>query len=297
MTVAAPRVTVVLIFLDGLPFLAEAIASVRTQSYDAWELVLVDDGSNDGSTEVALAAAAEDPGRVRYLEHTGHRNRGPSASRNAGAAAGAGEYVAFLDADDVWLPGKLAHQVQALDREHEAAMTYGRSLYWSSWAGGETNEDYVPDPGIEPETLVAPPLLLTLALESTAPTPGPSDILVRRAAFESVGGFEEGASLGIFEDQAFLAKLYVDRRVYVSGELLDRYRLHDSSFVARTVAAGEKHRIGLTYFDWLERYLREHDVSDKRLWRALRAKRRRYRHPALHALTRRARARAARIHG
>jgi glycosyltransferase involved in cell wall biosynthesis len=297
MTDAPPRVTVVLIFLDAVSFLPEAIASVRSQTYEDWELVFVDDGSSDGSTEVAVAAAAADPGRVRYVEHEGHQNRGPSASRNAGAAAGTGEYLAFLDADDVWLPGKLAAQVQALDREREAAMTYGRSLYWRSWAGGAESEDYVPDPGVKAESLIAPPLLLTRALESTAPTPGPSDILVRRTAFEAVSGFEESASLGIFEDQAFLAKVYVDRFVYVSGELLDRYRLHDDSFVARTETAGQKHRTGLKYFDWLERYLRDHEVSDERLWRALRSKRRRYRHPTLHAFARRARARVARIQG
>ncbi|HEX6104526.1 MAG TPA: glycosyltransferase, partial [Gemmatimonadales bacterium] len=69
---AGPCVSVVLIFLDGEPFLDEAIRSVRGQTRTDWELLLVDDGSRDGSGETARRHAAEEPERIRYLEHPGH---------------------------------------------------------------------------------------------------------------------------------------------------------------------------------------------------------------------------------
>src|SRR3712207_221993 len=80
----APRVSVVVIFLDAARFLGEAVASVLGQTYGAWELLLVDDGSTDGSSALARGYAAAQPGRVRYLEHPGHANRGMSAARNLG---------------------------------------------------------------------------------------------------------------------------------------------------------------------------------------------------------------------
>jgi glycosyltransferase involved in cell wall biosynthesis len=87
-----------MIFLDAERFLAEAVESVLAQRGVTWELLLVDDGSTDAGTQRARSYVEADQGRVRYLEHPGHRNRGMSASRNLGIAAAEGELVA--DAPD-----------------------------------------------------------------------------------------------------------------------------------------------------------------------------------------------------
>src|SRR5262249_32940458 len=76
-----PRVTAVTIFLNAAAFLREAVASVLAQTWDDWELLLVDDGSTDGSGAIARALAGEHAGRIRYLTHPGGVNRGMSASR------------------------------------------------------------------------------------------------------------------------------------------------------------------------------------------------------------------------
>ena len=120
-----PSVSVVLIFLDAVPFLDEAIRSIRDQTVPDWELLLVDDGSTDGSTEVARWHAGEDARRIRYLEHEGHANRGMSASRNLGIAQARGRFVTFLDADDVLRPDALRTLTATLEREPRAAMAYG----------------------------------------------------------------------------------------------------------------------------------------------------------------------------
>src|SRR5438128_2284668 len=106
-----PLVSTVMIFLNAERFMQEALDSVFAQTWERWELLLVDDGSTDDSREIAKRSAAEHPAKVRYLEHPGHENRGMSASRNLGIRHARGAFVAFLDADDVWLPAKLAEQI------------------------------------------------------------------------------------------------------------------------------------------------------------------------------------------
>ncbi len=108
-------VSVVISFLNEENFLTEAIDSVIKQDYPCWELLLVDDGSTDKSTGIAKIYAAQNPDKIKYLEHEGHLNKGLSASRNMGINQAKGELVALLDADDVWLPNKLSHQVAILN--------------------------------------------------------------------------------------------------------------------------------------------------------------------------------------
>ena len=79
-----PLVTVITIFLNAERFIEEAIESVLAQSYAEWELLLVDDGSTDASTEIALRYAEQYPQKVRYFQHTEHENHGISASQNLG---------------------------------------------------------------------------------------------------------------------------------------------------------------------------------------------------------------------
>jgi teichuronic acid biosynthesis glycosyltransferase TuaG len=108
----SPRVSVVVPVWNAAATLAETIASVQAQTAPDWEMLLVDDGSRDGSRALAEAAAAADP-RLRVV---GWRdNRGAAAARNAGIRAARGRFIAFLDADDLWRPEKLAVQLAALE--------------------------------------------------------------------------------------------------------------------------------------------------------------------------------------
>jgi glycosyltransferase involved in cell wall biosynthesis len=274
-----PLVSVIVIFLNGARFFSEAVESVFAQTYDHWELLLVDDGSLDGSTEISRQYAERHPDRVRYLSHSGHQNRGMSASRNLGLSHANGDFIAFLDADDVWLPKKLERQVAIMQAQPKAAMIYGPSQYWYSWTNDTADllRDHTPPLGVEPEQLITPPTLLTLSLQSMARTPCPSDFLVRREVVNDVGGFEEQFR-GLFEDQVFLAKVFLKSYVFVSQECWDRYRRHPESCVSLGVRDRRKHPAGVLYFEWLEKYLLAEGVRDPELWKALRKKRFRYRH-------------------
>src|SRR5437867_4320953 len=95
-------VSVITIVYNGARFLSEAIESVLGQDYAAWELLVVDDGSTDESRAIAERYCTDPGGRIRVISHS--VNQGMSRARNSGLRHASGEYVAFLDSDDIWQP-------------------------------------------------------------------------------------------------------------------------------------------------------------------------------------------------
>src|SRR5207247_1570481 len=117
----APAVTVIMPVYDRERFVCEAIASVLAQTFSDLELIVVDDGSTDGTA--AAVAAVEDP-RLRYVAQP---HRGVAAAMNTGLRSARGRYVARLDSDDVWLPDLLATQVAVLESRPEIDVVYARA--------------------------------------------------------------------------------------------------------------------------------------------------------------------------
>ena len=255
----APRVSVIIIFLNEARFLGEAIESVRAQSFTDWELILVDDGSTDGSSDIARAAS--DSERIRIIDHPGHSNRGMSASRNAGIAVSRGEFIAFLDADDVWSPDKLAEQLAIFDADPAIDMVYGRALIWHEWEDGATTRDYHFPLGVEPGRMYPPGSLLPMLIRNKVQTPTPVASMLRRGLVERVGGFEDRFR-GMFEDQVFFAKTHIISHCHIDGRSWAKYRQHDDSCTAQ--ASGRMHdiRARARLLRWLHRHLRRQKVKD-----------------------------------
>lgn len=265
-------VSCIMIFLDARRFLPEAIESVLAQTYEHWELLLVDDGSSDGSTEVARSYAREAPGRIFYLEHPGHGNRGMAASRNLGIRKASGDYVAFLDADDVWLPGKLEQQVRILDANPETGMLYGDTLYWYSWKEDpDSPADFVPRLGVATDTPIPPPELLPSWLRGRAAVPCTCSILVRASVVEEVGGFAESFTrvANMYEDQAFYSKLCLKTPIMASDVVWDRYRQHRDASTAQSLRMGWEAEARRYFLSWLRGLLADEGVEDARVWEAL----------------------------
>jgi glycosyltransferase involved in cell wall biosynthesis/SAM-dependent methyltransferase len=274
-------VSVVAIFLNAERFLDEAIQSVTSQTYPCWELLLVDDGSTDGSSAIARGYAEREPNRVRYLEHAGHGNRGMSASRNLGLEHARGEYLALLDADDVWLPRKLERQVAILEANPQVALLFGAPLYWFGWTERpeDRERDYVIDLKLPVDRTYAPPNLLLPFLQRAAPTPCPSDVLVRRATAVSVGGFEAhfvGVNM-VYEDQAFFSKLLLRAPAFASGETWDRYRQHPESWYAVSKATGGREIARHYFLKWFRRYLHDQGLASGPVWETVHAELRPFR--------------------
>jgi glycosyltransferase involved in cell wall biosynthesis len=217
---------------------------------------------------------------MRYLCHPEHANRGMSASRNLGIAHAQGTYLAFLDADDVWLPAKLSRQVGLLAAVPEAALVYGPTEWWYSWTGraADQGRDAVAPLGVPPNTLLPPPLLVTTLLRQEGLSPCTCGLLVRREVVERVGGFEESFR-GLYEDQAFVAKVCLTAPVFASSECWSRYRQHPNSACSVADKAGQARSARLTFLNWLSDYLSEHEITEPKLWDALQRELWPYRHP------------------
>jgi len=164
-----PRVSVVMPAFNQAKYVGDAVRSVIDQTCSDWELVVVDDGSSD-----ATAAIVEqwNDARIRVVRQT---NSGTSAARNVGIAETTGEYVAFLDGDDLFAPAKLAAHVAFLDRHPHAGLSYGARVEID-----ETGRAV----GLArlPESVSLTTILLEFPF-------APSDIVVRRRWLGAVGGF------------------------------------------------------------------------------------------------------------
>ncbi|HEV2146728.1 MAG TPA: glycosyltransferase, partial [Longimicrobiaceae bacterium] len=282
MSGAAVRVSVVMPFLNAERFIGEAVESVLAQSYPHWELLLVDDGSTDGSGEIARGYAARDPDRVRCLSHPGRENRGASAARNLALREARGDLVAFLDADDVWLPEKLAEQVRLLDAHPEVGALYGSTLFWYGWTGAPEDgaRDWLPDLGVPVGTTLAPPELLVRCIRGRAAVPCTCSIVLRREVVERVGGFEEGFRR-VFTDQAFYTKVFSVTPVYVADRCWDRYRIHPESSCSTSEREGELRAARGAYLSWAAEYLAGRHPADGELLRAVRSALWLHRHPRI----------------
>jgi glycosyltransferase involved in cell wall biosynthesis len=280
-----PLFSAIIIFYNAEQFLAEAIDSVVNQSEEGWELLLVDDGSKDGSAAIAREYVHRIPEKIRYLQHPDQANHGMSATRNLGVRNSNGEWIAFLDADDIWLPMKLAEQKALLASHAEAGLLYGSYLYWSSWSSELTQtSDFQPGISVPPNTLVYPPNLMLLNYPlGKGPAPLMSDLAVRKTVVDRVGGFEESFSgiYQMYEDQAFLAKVYLATPAFVSAQCWSYYRQTPTSCSAVNQAAGNYYEIRRFFLEHLERYLASQNNQNPLIWRALRRALWPYRHPYL----------------
>jgi glycosyltransferase involved in cell wall biosynthesis len=256
--ILTPLISVVIPFLNVENYLEEAIESVLAQTYSHWELILVDDGSQDGSRAIAERYCRANPDRIRCVEHHGRVNRGVSISRNLGRRYANGPFVAFLDSDDKWVPTKLETQVEILNNHPEVDIIVGSTYYWYSWLGepDDPSRDKLLLSGGPQDQLTDPPSLAErlypIGLERA---PSMNTVLVRATAFDDVGGFEP-QFIRSFEDQAFLVKFYLFRKVFISSRVCDYYRMMRPGSITINDLSGEsRYKHKYLFYKWLTNYL------------------------------------------
>jgi len=133
-----PTISVIMPVFNARMTLEQSVASVMVQVFADWELILIDDGSQDGSAELCERLTRQDK-RIRLLQQPG--NTGAAAARNAGLAAARGRYIAFLDADDQWLENKLQRQITFMQ---ETGTVFAYSGFWRA-RGSERHQVRVPE--------------------------------------------------------------------------------------------------------------------------------------------------------
>jgi glycosyltransferase involved in cell wall biosynthesis len=177
---AEPSVSVVIPVHNGEEFVGRAIRSVLSQTFHQLEIIVVDDGSTDHTEDTVRSIE----GPITYVRQ---ENKGPAAARNLGVEKSTGDFIAFLDADDEWLPGRLARCLRPMLEDHTAGMTFCRSLVnkrGSQW--GVFHLEFK-------RYRTFPPVLWPNPLQHASAT------TCRRSVMERAGGFEE--SLACYEDQ------------------------------------------------------------------------------------------------
>lgn len=182
-------VSVVIPVFNGAPFVGKAVASVRAQTVKDVEIIIVDDGSTDG-TQAVLSELEHTMG-IRWFQQD---HGGPARSRNYGLGQACGEFVALLDCDDIWLPEKLEAQLAVMQARPEVGLVH-------------TDYEVVDQHGVVEERVQArrsrEPLVLAFAGGHTAL---PSTLLIRRHLIEKVGGLDP--ELYGSEDSDFTIRLY-----------------------------------------------------------------------------------------
>lgn len=191
----SPLVTVVIPAYNYGHYIGQTLDSVMAQTYRNWECVVVDDGSTDDTAEV-VARVAERDGRVKYFHQ---KNRGMAAARNEGLRRGVGEYIQFLDSDDLLESRKLERQVEYLEQNTEVDIVYSDVRYFRTEEMDERlhsfwGEDESWMPKITREDDDALEALVRRTLVVHAP-------LLRRSVIETVGFFDE--TMKVCEDWLF----------------------------------------------------------------------------------------------
>jgi teichuronic acid biosynthesis glycosyltransferase TuaG len=227
-----PAVSVIIPAYNAQAFLGRAIQSVEAQSFRDFEIVVVDDGSTDGTADVARGFSS-----VRYVRGS---HGGEAAARNRGLAEARSELVAFVDADDEWLPEKLARQIAFMEKLRSSfsytdsyLVREGRRVRYSTLAR--------PRRGTILSALIDDWLDEAFFI--------PTEVMASRALLQNAGGFEDGLPTAGHVDFGLWLKLALrgTRFDYLDEPLALYYRGHPS-ITSDAVAMVERHQVALQYF-------------------------------------------------
>jgi glycosyltransferase involved in cell wall biosynthesis len=223
-----PRVSVIIPAYSSAPFIAQTLDSVFAQTFSDYEVIVINDGSPDTpDLELALRPFMA---RIHYLTQT---NQGPSAARNTGIRHARGEFLAFLDSDDLWLPDFLGAHVSFLDSHPQVEVSIADALLF-----GEADEilwRMLKDGG--PNILAFPQMLRRQGGQI------PSASVARRQRAIDVGMFDE--QLRFAEDLEFFVRIcFPDRGAGYLGQALVKYRKHPGSLTSG--ARNRRWRMGET---------------------------------------------------
>lgn len=241
MSEAAPRVTVIVLTYNRVAMLPATLDAILGQTEADIEVLVVDNESEDGTSEFVASLAEEDP-RVRYTRHQNGGNL--SVNRNWGISLARGEWVAFCDDDDLWLPEKLERQLAEADAHPDAGIVSTNAIYFAN--DPDTGDEIVygtlvecsEDGWVTREDLFSSQRTQVVL----------SSAMVRREAFEQVGPWDEDPGVFAIEDlQYWIRSTTAGVRIRRLCDSLVRYRIHPGAVSApdtRVTARKQLYMIG-----------------------------------------------------
>jgi len=191
-------------------YICEAIDSVLYQTYPDYEIIVIDDGSTD--TTRSMIEAGYNTVRYFYLE-----NNGVAAARNFGISMAQGELIAFLDADDKWLPTKLEKQVKYFQNDDRLGMVFTENSFFNDRGTTQVRVN-------KRDSLMHGDIVRNIFLNSYVAT---STVMVRKSVFEAVGLFEE--ELAVAEDDNMWMRIGMKYNIELIDETLAQYRITEGS--------------------------------------------------------------------
>jgi glycosyltransferase involved in cell wall biosynthesis len=248
-------VSVIIPAFNAESFIAEAIESVIGQTYKAIEIIVIDDGSKDGTKKVAEKYAD----KVRIISQS---NLGAGAARNNGIKEARGEVIAFLDADDVWFADKVEKQVAILNKHEDVFLVSGSGEYYVN--ENKTPEKDSPNCGDE---IYNKPLNIYKTLLSKGNVVWTSSVIVRRSVFDDIGLFDETKKRS--QDYDMWIRIAENNKFYIMSEKVGKYRWVKNSLTHNSISVEYKaqleiikthsfrfapneykKRLAITYADW-----------------------------------------------
>lgn len=208
-----PKVSVFIAAYNHARFLPACLDSVLAQTYRDFEVVVVDDGSSDGSHDVLMDYQCRFSDRIRYLWHADHGNRGISASCNLAISNSKGRYLAWIGSDDMWYPDTLERQVARLDADPGLGLVYGYAHFIDN-SGNRL-------PGMCGVDITADANPLARMLECCHPPA--MTVMFRRRCLEDVGPFDEGL---VYSDWELWIRILAHWKAGFIDRALAMYRLH-----------------------------------------------------------------------
>ncbi len=203
-------VSVIIPTYNAAPYVREAIDSVLGQTYPNIEIIVVDDGSTDTTKDLLQAYLHK--GKITVISQ---ENKGPAAARNAGMQKARGTYIAFLDADDVWLPEKLARQLPLFDNP-DIALVYADMEFFGTPFSFKTYGEMA---GPFKRGAVVRKLIKRNFIAN-------SSVVIRAAILETIGLFNEDRKFFAVEDYEFYLRVARTHAIDFVAAPLVRYRLH-----------------------------------------------------------------------
>jgi glycosyltransferase involved in cell wall biosynthesis len=233
-----PAISICIPAFQAARFLAETLATVRAQTFADWELIVVEDGSRDGTAQIVAEFATSVTQPVRYLRH--EVNQGLTVTRNTGIAAARTAWIAILDSDDLWTSDHLATLWARASLGHADLVHAGSVLFDS-----DTGQDLeVRAPGAQ--TLAQFPVSLFESHYAVQP----SSVLLAKALWERVGGFNPKFQ-HVEDREMWLRCARAGGRFAYTGRETCRYRKHAAAMSAESAAMAEASaRVLDQHLDW-----------------------------------------------
>ncbi|WP_026463753.1 glycosyltransferase family 2 protein [Adhaeribacter aquaticus] len=211
-----PLISICIPAYNASKYIGETLASIKRQTYQNWEVIVVEDATLDGTKELVEKFSKEVSQKVIYLRN--EKTKGPAGSRNAAANASAGDWIAFLDSDDIWKENHLAELIQSAQDHPDCDLIHSAVNLFESHTGKILTEEILP----HEEAIKNFPV----SLFDRSYTIMPSQAMISRRLFQTTGGFDEQVKFGIEDMEMWFRSAKANYKFGFNKKNTCNYRKH-----------------------------------------------------------------------